>query len=145
MGIYDLDLQELPLFEGLKADEVEQFIQATEAKVKRYGKEVRILKAYETNSRIGIIVEGEALVLAEDRFGNETVGHRLERGALFGSTTAILPGYASPTAIEAVSPSRMSSCSGCPIRHFSWPARDSAASTASSCASCSWPSAARMS
>ncbi|MBP7727323.1 MAG: hypothetical protein KA090_02225 [Mitsuokella sp.] len=41
MGIYDLDLQELPLFEGLKADEVEQFIQATEAKVKRYGKEVR--------------------------------------------------------------------------------------------------------
>lgn len=103
MGIYDLDLQELPLFEGLKADEVEQFIQATEAKVKRYGKEVRILKAYETNSRIGIIVEGEALVLAEDRFGNETVGHRLERGALFGSTTAILPGYASPTAIEAVS------------------------------------------
>lgn len=58
MGIYDLDLQELPLFEGLKADEVEQFIQATEAKVKRYGKEVRILKAYEANSRIGIIVEG---------------------------------------------------------------------------------------
>lgn len=103
MGIYDLDLQELPLFEGLKADEVEQFIQATEAKVKRYGKEVRILKAYEANSRIGIIVEGEALVIAEDRFGNETVGHRLERGALFGSTTAILPEYASPTAVEAVS------------------------------------------
>ena len=103
MGIYDLDLQELPLFEGLKADEVEQFIQATEAKVKRYGKEVRILKAYEANSRIGIIVEGEALVIAEDRFGNETIGHRLERGALFGSTTAILPEYASPTAIEAVS------------------------------------------
>lgn len=142
MGIYDLDLQELPLFEGLKADEVEQFIQATGAKVKRYGKEVRILKAYETNSRIGIIVEGEALVLAEDRFGNETIGHRLERGALFGSTTAILPGYASPRPSR---PSRMSSCSGCPIRHFSWPARDSAASTASSCATCSWPFAARMS
>lgn len=64
---------------------------------------MRILKAYEANSRIGIIVEGEALVIAEDRFGNETVGHRLERGALFGSTTAILPEYASPTAIEAVS------------------------------------------
>lgn len=81
MGIYDLDLQELPLFEGLKADEVDQFIQATGAKVKRYGKEMRILKAYEANSRIGII--------AEDRFGNESVGHRLGRGALFGSTTAI--------------------------------------------------------
>ena len=89
MGIYDLDLQELPLFEGLKADEVDQFIQATGAKVKRYGKEMRILKAYEANSRIGIIAEGEALVIAEDRFGNESVGHRLGRGALFGSTTAI--------------------------------------------------------
>ena len=42
MGIYDLDLQELPLFEGLKADEVDQFIQATGAKVKRYGKEMRM-------------------------------------------------------------------------------------------------------
>ena len=103
MGIYDLDLQELPLFEGLKADEVDQFIQATGAKVKRYGKEMRILKAYEANSRIGIIVEGEALVIAEDRFGNESVGHRLGCGALFGSTTAILPEYANPTAIEAVS------------------------------------------
>ena len=103
MGIYDLDLQELPLFEGLKADEVDQFIQATGAKVKRYGKEMRILKAYEANSRIGIIAEGEALVIAEDRFGNESVGHRLGRGALFGSTTAILPEYANPTAIEAVS------------------------------------------
>ncbi|EEX68491.1 cyclic nucleotide-binding domain protein [Mitsuokella multacida DSM 20544] len=142
MGIYDLDLQELPLFEGLKADEVEQFIQATGAKVKRYGKEVRILKAYETNSRIGIIVEGEALVLAEDRFGNETIGHRLERGALFGSTTAILPGYASPTAIEAVSdvlvlwvPYTALLVAGPRLGRIH----------ASSCATCSWPSAARMS
>lgn len=140
MGIYDLDLQELPLFEGLKADEVDQFIQATGAKVKRYGKEMRILKAYEANSRIGIIAEGEALVIAEDRFGNESVGHRLGRGALFGSTTAILPEYANPTAIEAVSDVL---CSGCPTRRSSWPGRGSAASTASSCATCSWPSAAR--
>ena len=102
MGIYDLDLQELPLFAGLKADEVEQFIQATEAKVKRYSKGVRILKTYEHNDRIGIIAEGEALVIAEDRFGNESVGHRLGRGAIFGSTTAILPKYNNPTAIDAV-------------------------------------------
>ena len=41
MGIYDLDLQELPLFEGLKADEVDQFIQATGAKVKHCGGPLR--------------------------------------------------------------------------------------------------------
>ncbi len=102
MGIYDLDLQELPLFDGLKAEEVDQFIQATNAKVKRYGRETRILKTYEKNDKIGIIVEGAALVIAEDRLGNESVGHRLERGALFGSTTAILPQYNNPTAVDAV-------------------------------------------
>lgn len=102
MAVYDLDLQELPLFAGLKAAEVDQFIQATGAKVKRYGKDTRILKTYEHNDKIGIIAEGEALVIAEDRFGNESVGHRLGRGALFGSTTAILPSYVNPTAIDAV-------------------------------------------
>ena len=94
MAVYDLDLQELPLFAGLKAAEVDQFIQATGAKVKRCGKDTRILKTYEHNDKIGII--------AEDRFGNESVGHRLGRGALFGSTTAILPSYVNPTAIDAV-------------------------------------------
>lgn len=103
MGTYALDLQELPLFQGLKADEVDRFLQATGATVKRYAKETRILKAYEANNRIGIIVEGEALIVAEDSFGNESVGHRLGRGALFGSTTAILPEYANPAGIEAVS------------------------------------------
>lgn len=103
MRCYDLGLQELPFFQGLKPDEAELFIEAVGAAVKRYERGVRILQSYEKNERIGIIVEGEALVIAEDRFGNESVGHRLERGALFGSTTAILPGYASPTAIEAVS------------------------------------------
>ena len=101
MAVYDLDLQELPLFAGLKAAEVDQFIQATGARVKRYGKHTRILKTYEHNDKIGIIAEGEALVIAEDRFGNESVGHRLGRGALFGSTS-ILTLSASDVAVCAV-------------------------------------------
>lgn len=103
MGRNNLNLQDLPFFQGLNADEVDRFIKDTGAVVKHYGKEERILKAYEANSRIGILAEGEALILAEDSFGNESVSHRLSRGALFGSTTAILPEYANPTAVEAVS------------------------------------------
>lgn len=102
MGVYNLDLQELPLFHGLKAEEVDQFIQAVDAQVQRYGKGVRILKTYARNDRIGILVEGSALVIAEDRLGNESVGHRLERGALFGSTTAILPKYSNPAGVESL-------------------------------------------
>lgn len=103
MRSYDLGLQELPFFQGLKPDEVEHFIEAVGAVVKRYERGARILQAYEKNERIGILAEGEALVVAEDRFGNESVGHRLERGALFGCSSAILPDFASPTAIDAVS------------------------------------------
>lgn len=103
MRSYDLGLQELPFFQGLKPEEVEHFIEAVGAVVKRYERGMRILQVYEKNDRIGILAEGEALVIAEDRFGNESVGHRLERGALFGCTSAILPEYANPTAIDAVS------------------------------------------
>ena len=34
--------------------------------------------------------------------GNETIGHRLERGALIGSTTAILVIESNPTSVEAL-------------------------------------------
>lgn len=117
MGIYDLDLQELPLFEGLKADEVEQFIQATGAKVKRYGKEVRILKAYEANSRIGIIVEGEALVIAEDPASAmrlSAIGWSAER-----CLARRRPSCQSTRVRRPSRPSRMSSCSGCRTRRSS--------------------------
>ena len=102
MQIFDLDLQELPFFHGLQPREVETFIKSTNAVVKRYSKGTRVLKAYEPNAQIGILVEGEALVLAEDRFGNESVSHELMRGSLFGSTSAILPQFLNHTSIESV-------------------------------------------
>ncbi len=102
MQVYHLDLQELPLFKDVPAAEVDRFIAATGAVIKRVGKGIRILEAYEENHDIGVIVEGEAQVLAEDRFGNETVSHNLERGAMMGSTSAIMPQIPNDTAILAL-------------------------------------------
>lgn len=102
MQIFDLDLQELPFFHGLQPGEVEQFIKNTGALVKRYCKGTRVLAAYEPNAQIAILVEGEALVLAEDRFGNESVSHELGRGSMFGSTSAIMPQFSNHTSVEAV-------------------------------------------
>lgn len=102
MQVYHLDLQELPLFRDVSAEEVDKFIAATGAVIKRVSKGQRILKAYEKNHNIGVIVEGEAQVLAEDRFGNETVSHNLERGAMLGSTSAIMPQIPYDMAIEAL-------------------------------------------
>ena len=90
---YQLDLHELPLFRDVSPKEVEQFITSTGASVKRYAKGTRILKAYEPNTNIGVMVEAQAQVIAEDRFGNESIGHTLERGAMMGSASAILPQF----------------------------------------------------
>lgn len=102
MQVYHLDLHELPLFRDVSAEDVDKFIDATGATIKRVGKGARILDAYEENHNIGVIVEGEAQVLAEDRFGNETVSHNLERGAMLGSTSAIMPQVPYDMAIEAL-------------------------------------------
>ena len=97
-----LALDELPLFKDLSIDEVKQFIEKTDTMIKKYEAGVRILKAYESNSKIGVIVKGEAQVVSEDRMGNEVIGHRLERGAIIGSTSAILAMDSNPTSVEAM-------------------------------------------
>lgn len=103
MPSYDLDMQELPLFHELTPAEIERFLLSTEAQVKRYGKGARILEAYQPNAQIGVMVEGAAQVVAEDRFGNETVGHTLHRGDMMGSSSAILPQVRCNTSVEALS------------------------------------------
>lgn len=104
MQVYHLDLQELPLFRDTSAQEVERFINNTGAAVKRYEKGSRLLKAFEPNDNIGVIVEGQAQVIAEDRWGNESIGHTLERGAMMGSISAILPSMQmmNNTSVEAL-------------------------------------------
>ncbi len=100
MEINDLDLQELPLFRGLSIEEIEHFIRDTAGIMKSYHKGSYILQPYEKNANIGVMIKGLAQVITEDRLGNENVGHSLERGALLGSTSAILSEEYNPTAIE---------------------------------------------
>ena len=102
MELQGADLVGLPLFRDLAPGEIDRFMQAMRVKVREYEKKARIMKAYEPNKYIGVIVSGEAFVVAEDRFGNETVTHHLERGAMFGSTSAILPGVDNISAIAAL-------------------------------------------
>ena len=101
--IGSIDLKEIPLFRGLSPEEIRIFVEGTSSTLRRYGKSDRVLRPYERNPNIGVMVEGIAQVIAEDRFGNESVGHGLERGSLLGSTSAILSEEYSPTAIEALS------------------------------------------
>ena len=91
MAGYHLDLHTLPLFDGLTAVETDQFLAGMNAAVRRYEKGKHILRAEEKNENLGVIVEGEIQVISEDVHGNESVSHSLERGALVGITSAVLP------------------------------------------------------
>ena len=103
MELCGADLMGLPLFKDLSEKEIDQFLQATGVQIKTYGKKERILRAYEKNNCIGVIVEGEAFVITEDRFGNESISHQLQRGLMFGSTSAILP-VTNISSIETITP-----------------------------------------
>lgn len=93
-------LHELPLFAGLSAEETEKFVTTTCSTFRKYTKGSRIARAYETNPYIGVLVSGEAVVISEDRFGNESIGHALARGMLFGSVAAILGEEFAFTSVE---------------------------------------------
>jgi len=86
-----LGLSELRLFQGICAEEVTKFIAVTGSVVKKYTKNKRVLAPYEANPNIGVMVKGKAQVIAEDCFGHESIGHTVERGALVGGISAILP------------------------------------------------------
>ena len=90
MNIIEVDLQSVPLFKDLLPAEIERFMHFTGATIKRYKRGERVLEAFAPNANIGVIVSGEAQILSLDRLGNETVGHTLESGAIFGTVSAIL-------------------------------------------------------
>ncbi len=84
------DIQNVPLFKGLSRSEIEKFVNFTGTTFKSYPRGERILEAFAPNANLGIIVTGEAQILSLDWLGNETVGHVIDSGALFGSVSAIL-------------------------------------------------------
>ena len=84
------DLQNVPLFKDLLPPEIEKFMKFTGTTVKSYPRGERVLEAFAPNANIGVIVSGEAQILSLDRLGNESVGHALESGAMFGTVSAIL-------------------------------------------------------
>ena len=102
MQVYQLDLQQLPLFYGLKPEEIESFIHTAGVQVRRYEKSARILQAYQKNNQIGVFVEGQGQMISEDRFGNESVGHTLKRGDMFGATSSVLTDRGNTYSIEAL-------------------------------------------
>ena len=99
----DWETCDLPIFEGLGQQNIEMFLQVIGASVQAHEKGSRILRAYEDNPYVCILVEGNAQVISEDRFGNEAVGHYLGKGSLFGCPAAVLGEEYNCISIDAIS------------------------------------------
>ena len=97
-----MNFSKIALFRGLNDEEVNVFVKNTSSTVKQHKKNDFVLRPYEPNANIGVLLEGKAEIVTEDRFGNEFIGHSLERGALLGSTSAILSAEYSPSAVKAL-------------------------------------------
>jgi len=95
-------LQRINLFQGLSSEEIEKFVTSTGTTIKSYRRGTRVLEAFAKNSNIGVLVSGEAQILAMDWLGNESVGHALDPGAMFGTTSAILSEDEIGTSIEVI-------------------------------------------
>ena len=96
------NLKKLQLFKGLVVTEIEIFIRATGTQIKSYKHDERILEAFAKNSKIGVLITGEAQILAMDWLGNESIGHNLDPGAMFGTTSAILSEDEIGTSIQLI-------------------------------------------
>ena len=84
------NLQKMQLFKDLSLNEIEHFMKFTGTTIKNYPRGERVLEAFVSNANIGVLVQGRAQILTLDRMGNETAGHSLECGAIFGAISAIL-------------------------------------------------------
>jgi len=97
-----LEAKRLPIFDGLVQKDIDVFNEAIGARIQTYKKGDRILRAYEENRYIGILVDGRAQVVSEDRLGNEALGHTLDKGAIFGCPSAVLGEEYNCISVDAV-------------------------------------------
>lgn len=95
-------LVDLPLFSGLTAKQISIFVTAIGCITKKFDKGAYIMRAFESNDYIWVMLSGKSQIVVEDQFGNETSGHLLEKGYVMGATSAIVKGEYNFSSIEAV-------------------------------------------
>lgn len=77
-------IKELPLFHGIKQDDIISMLQCLAPKICNYSKNQCIVNSGETIDRFGIILEGEATIIKEDVQGNRIIMSVVKKGDLFG-------------------------------------------------------------
>lgn len=81
-------LQKSPLFQGIPAGELPEVLECLQARQKRYQKEEVLLRAGDSVSEFGIIVEGRIQILREGYDGIRSIVAEIAPGELFAEAFA---------------------------------------------------------
>ena len=94
-------LTDCPLFKGLTPDQLASALSELKAETKSYKKGQLIFMAWEPATTVGIMLEGNALVIKLDYEGNRNILTTLQAPELFGEVFACLSMSTLPVSVEA--------------------------------------------
>lgn len=96
-------LKQSPLFAGMAGDEILSVLQCLSARKKSYPKGAFLLHAGDAVDEIGFVLEGTAMILKEDCWGNCVILSQAAAGELFGEVYACLKQEPSQVSVTASS------------------------------------------
>lgn len=99
-------LAKVSLFEGIEAEDLAMMLGCLEPKISAYQKNNFITIAGERFESIGIILEGEAVVIKENAAGNRVVMDILKPGDIFGEVVVFAAESVWPGSVVAQGPSK---------------------------------------
>ncbi len=94
-------MQRTELFAGMTEEEAERMLSCFGAQTAAYPRGSYILREGETGGRLGVLLDGRALIIQEDFWGNRSLLSALEPGELFAETFACVPGSALSVSVAA--------------------------------------------
>lgn len=89
-----------PFFQGIEQEELLPLLSCLEMQKREYKKGEFIIHAGEHVKSVGLLVEGSALILQEDYWGNRNIITKVFLGEVFGESFACLPNEVSNVSVQ---------------------------------------------
>lgn len=94
-------LENVPLFSGIKAEDINNILECLDGKEKMYGKHQWIIQVGDEVPALGIIIAGRVQVIKEDVLGNRMLVAGLGPADIFAETLASAGVKSSPVSVYA--------------------------------------------
>ena len=94
-------LRQVPLFQGIREQDLSAMLRCLAAREAHYPRGALLLLAGQPVREMGLVLDGHAVVLTEDYWGNRNILSSLQAGDLFAEVFACNPGFPAQVSVEA--------------------------------------------